>query len=40
MNECSEERHIKIKENVEEIFRFIDEWKENTFYKYDIELES
>lgn len=36
MDECSQKRHAEIKNNVEKIFGYIDEWKENTFYKYDI----
>lgn len=33
MDECDDKRHQQIKKNVEELFRFVDDWKENEFYK-------
>ena len=36
MDECDDNRHLEIQRNVEERFRFIDNWKENEFYKRDL----
>lgn len=33
MEECDDNRHQEIKKNVEELFEFVDNWKENEFYK-------
>ncbi len=33
MDECDDNRHEEIKKNVVELFQFVDNWKENEFYK-------